>query len=205
MKIICLAKNYISSHSGSECGCVKPEHPLVFMKPDSALLKDGKPFFVPDFSDDIRFSSGLAVRICRLGKCISQHFAHRYYDAVTLGVDFTACDLLDSLSREGNPWELSKIFDGSAVIGSFLSLEQVNKDVQRIKFRLELDGQTVQSSMGEMLFGVDETIAYVSRFMTLKMGDLLFMGTSDVMTEAKVGGHLRGFIEEEKVLDFHMR
>ena len=176
------------------------------MKPDSALLKEGKPFFLPDFSNEIHYETEVVVRICRLGKHIAPRFAYRYYDAVTVGIDFTARDLQRAFRAAGNPWELSKGFDNSAAIGTFIPLEQLGKGIQQLDFRLDIDGCTVQQgNTADMLFRVDDIIAYVSRFMTLKMGDLLFTGTPAGVGPVSVGQHLQGYLEGEKVLDFHVR
>ena len=182
------------------------KEPVIFMKPDSALLRDGKPFFLPDFSADMQYEAEVVVRICRLGKHIAPRFAHRYYDAVTVGIDFTARDLQQRFRQEGLPWELAKGFDNSAAIGRFLPLEQLGGDVQQLDFRLDIDGREVQHGRtSDMLTGVDDLIAYVSRFMTLKMGDLLFTGTPAGVGPVSIGQHLQGYLGEENVLDFYIR
>ena len=182
------------------------KEPVIFMKPDSALLRDGKPFFLPDFSADMQYEAEVVVRICRLGKHIAPRFAHRYYDAVTVGIDFTARDLQQRFRQEGLPWELAKGFDNSAAIGRFLPLEQLGGNVQQLDFRLDIDGREVQHGRtSDMLTGVDDLIAYVSRFMTLKMGDLLFTGTPAGVGPVSIGQHLQGYLGEENVLDFYIR
>lgn len=176
------------------------------MKPDSAILKDGKPFFIPDFSDEVHYETEVVVRICRLGKNIAPRFARRYYDAVTVGIDFTARDLQRKFREAGNPWELCKGFDNSAAIGTFVPLEQVGGNVQNLDFHLTIDDKEVQRGhTADMLFRVDEIIAYVSRFMTLKIGDLLFTGTPVGVGPVSIGQHLQGYLGEEKVLDFNIR
>ena len=176
------------------------------MKPDSAILKDGKPFFVPDFSHEVHYETEVVVRICRLGKNIAPRFAHRYYDAVTVGIDFTARDLQRKFREAGNPWELCKGFDNSAAIGTFISLEQAGGDLQNLDFHLDIDGCEVQrGNTADMLFKIDDIIAYVSRFMTLKIGDLLFTGTPAGVGPVSVGQHLQGYLGGEKLLDFHIR
>ena len=176
------------------------------MKPDSALLRDGKPFFLPDFSDDVQYETEVVVRICRLGKHIAPRFASRYYDAVTVGIDFTARDLQNHFRAGGLPWELSKGFDNSAAIGRFIPLEQLGGNVQQLDFRLDIDGREVQRGCtADMLFRVDDILSYVSRFMTLKMGDLLFTGTPAGVGPVAVGQHLQGYLGEEEVLDFYIR
>ena len=180
--------------------------PVIFLKPDSAILKDGKPFFLPDFSEEVHYETELVVRICRLGKNIAPRFAHRYYDAVTVGIDFTARDMQRRFCAEGKPWELCKCFDNSAALGTFVPLQQVGDNVQNIDFSLQIDGKVVQhANTSEMLFAVDELIAYVSRFMTLKIGDYLFTGTPSGVGPVAIGQHLQGYIGEEKLLDFYIR
>ena len=179
--------------------------PVIFLKPDSALLKDGKPFFIPDFSNEVQYEAELVVRISRLGKNIAPRFAARYYDAVTVGIDFTACDMLRRAQQQGHPWELSKGFDASAVVGDFVPVGQF-PDVSALNFSLSVDDQEVQRGCASrMRFAVDELIAYVSRFMTLKIGDLLFTGAPSGALPASIGQHLQGCLEGEKVLDLYIR
>lgn len=204
MKIIAVGMNY-ALHSKELGHTVENKEPVIFMKPDSAILKDGKPFFIPDFSNEVHYETELVVRINRLGKNIAPRFANRYYDAVTVGIDFTARDLQRQFREVGNPWELCKGFDSSAAIGTFVSVERF-KDLQALNFHLDIDGQTVQKGYtGDMLFKIDDIIAYVSRFVTLKIGDLLFTGTPVGVGPVSVGQHLEGYLEEEKLLDFHIR
>ncbi|MBQ8501140.1 MAG: fumarylacetoacetate hydrolase family protein [Bacteroides sp.] len=205
MKIIAVGMNY-ARHNRELGHTEENREPVIFLKPDSALLKDGKPFFLPDFSNEVHYETELVVRICRLGKHIAPRFAHRYYDAVTVGIDFTARDLQRRYREQGYPWELSKAFDASAAIGRFVPLEQVGGDVQNLNFHLDIDGREVQrGSTADMLFRVDELIAYVSRFMTLKIGDFLFTGTPAGVGPVSVGQHLQGYLGEECLLDFHIR
>ena len=205
MKIIAVGMNY--AQHNLELGHKETnKEPVIFMKLDSALLREGKPFFLPDFSSDMQYEAEVVVHICRLGKCIAPRFAHRYYDAVTVGIDFTARDLQSRFRAGGLPWELSKCFDGSAAVGSFVPLEQVGGDVQQLDFHLDIDGRTVQQGhTADMLHRVDDLTAHVSRFMTLKMGDLLFTGTPAGVGPVAVGQHLQGYLGEEKVLDFYIR
>ena len=205
MKIIAVGMNY--ARHNQELGHTETDsEPVIFMKPDSALLREGKPFFLPDFSKDLQYEAEVVVHICRLGKCIAPRFAHRYYDAVTVGIDFTARDLQSRFRAEGLPWELSKGFDNSAAIGRFVPLEQLGGDVQQLDFHLDIDGRKVQCGhTSDMLHRVDDIIAYVSRFMTLKMGDLLFTGTPAGVGPVSVGQHLQGYLGEENVLDFYIR
>ena len=205
MKILAVGMNYARHNEELGHTAVNSE-PVIFLKPDSAILKDGKPFFLPDFSNEVHYETEVVVRICRLGKHIAPRFAHRYYDAVTVGIDFTARDLQRKFREAGNPWELCKGFDNSAAIGDFISLEQAGGDVQNLDFRLDIDGKEVQrGNTADMLFRVDDIIAYVSRFMTLKIGDLLFTGTPAGVGPVSIGQHLQGYLSEEKLLDFHIR
>lgn len=205
MKIIAVGMNY-AMHKIELGNTEENLNPVIFLKPDSAILRQGKPFFLPDFSKEVHYETELVVRICRLGKCIAPRFAHRYYDAVTVGIDFTARDLQRSFREQGHPWELSKAFDNSAAIGEFISIGQAGGDVQNIDFHLDIDGKEVQRGCtSDMLFKVDEIIAYVSQFMTLKIGDLLFTGTPVGVGPVSIGQHLQGYIGEEKLLDFYIR
>lgn len=205
MKIIAIGMNYQLHCHELHAGEALPQEPVIFMKPDSALLKDGKPFFIPDFSEQVDYETELVVRINRLGKNIAKRFAHRYYDAVTVGIDFTARDLQRKYRAEGKPWELCKGFDNSAAIGDWIPVERF-KDIQQLNFHLDIDGKTVQRGYaGDMLFKIDQIIAYVSRFCTLKIGDLLFTGTPVGVGPVQVNNHLEGYLEDEKVLDFYIR
>ena len=179
--------------------------PTIFMKSDSSLLKDGKPFFIPDFSSEIHYETELVVKIDRLGKNIAERFAYRYYSEVTVGIDFTARDLQRRLREQGLPWEISKAFDNSAVIGTFIPLEEAG-NVNQLSFHLDMNGKTVQQgNTADMLFSVDQIIAYVSRFFTLKIGDLIYTGTPVGVGPVSIGDHLEGYLGERKLLDFHVR
>ena len=200
MKIFAVGMNYAEHNKELGGTLYKPEAPVIFTKADSALLKDGKPFFVPDDMGRIDYEGELVVRICRLGKSIPERFAHRYYDAVTVGLDFTARDMQREARQKGLPWTICKGFDGSAIIGQWEEKDSL-PEVQRLRFRLDKNGQTVQQGFaGDMLFSVDELIAYVSRFFTLKTGDLLFTGTPAGVGPVAVGDQLEGWIEERQVL-----
>ena len=202
MKIIAVGMNY-AQHNKELGHTQENREPVIFMKPDSAILKDGKPFFVPDFSHEVHYETEVVVRICRLGKNIAPRFAHRYYDAVTVGIDFTARDLQRKFREAGNPWELCKGFDNSAAIGTFISLEQAGGDLQNLDFHLDIDGCEVQrGNTADMLFKIDDIIAYVSRFMTLKIGDLLFTGTPAGVGPVSVGQHLQGYLSADFVSSF---
>ena len=205
MKIIAVGMNYVAQCQELHANENLPQEPVIFMKPDSALLKDSKPFFIPDFSKRVDYETELVVRICRLGKNIAPRFAHRYYDAVTVGIDFTARDLQNKLRAEGKPWEISKGFDNSAVIGDFVPVNRF-KDVQNLDFHLTIDGNKVQEgNTRDMIFKIDDLIAYVSQFYTLKIGDLLYTGTPVGVGPVSIGQHLEGYLEGEKLLDFYVR
>ena len=204
MKIIAIGMNY-AMHKIELGHTEEIQHPVIFMKPDSAILRQGKPFFLPDFSKEVHYETELVVRICRLGKCIAPRFAHRYYDAVTVGIDFTARDLQRKFRAEGKPWELCKGFDNSAVIGDFVPVNRF-KDVQNLDFHLDIDGNKVQQgNTCNMIFKIDEIIAYVSQYYTLKIGDLLYTGTPVGVGPVRIGQHLEGYLEGEKLLDFYVR
>lgn len=204
MKIIAVGKNY-AEHALEFDGSVhKPQAPMIFMKPDSSILKNGKHFYLPDWMGRIDYEAEIVVRINKLGRSIPERFAYRYYDAVTVGIDFTARDMQKSFIESGAPWELSKGFDCSAVLGEFRPIENYN--LKNIDFSLTINDKTVQSAnSSSMLFSVDEVVAYVSRFCTLKTGDLIFTGTPAGVAPVKVGDHLKGYIGDDKVLDFYVR
>lgn len=197
--------NYIQHNKELDGALYKPEEPVIFTKADSALLKDRKPFFVPDFMGRIDYEAELVVRICRLGKTIPQRFAHRYYDAVTLGVDFTARDMQRRFREKGMPWDLCKGFDGSAAIGEWVDINKF-RDIRAINFRLNINGSTVQEACtSDMLYSVDELIAYISRYFTLKTGDLIYTGTPAGTGPVAIGDRLEGWLDDRKVLEFSCR
>lgn len=205
MKIFAVGMNYIQHNKELDGTLYKPEEPVIFTKADSALLKDSKPFFLPDELGRIDYETELVARICRLGKSIPQRFAHRYYDAVTVGIDFTARDLQNRLRAEGKPWDLCKGFDGSAAIGEWVSIEKF-RDIQAIHFRLDINGNTVQEGCSsDMLFKVDEIIAYISQWFTLKTGDILYTGTPAGVGPVHIDDHLTGWLEDRKVLEFNVK
>ncbi len=203
MKIFAIGQNY--AEHNKELNSENPTEPVVFMKPDSAILRANKPFYIPDFSDEIHYEVELLIKINRIGKNISPKFAHRYYDEIGLGVDFTARDIQRKLRKEGKPWELCKGFDGAAVIGDFLPKENLG-DIQNIDFKLDIDGKTVQQANSkEMIFPVDELIAYISRFFTLKIGDIIYTGTPSGVGKVEIGNKLEGYIFEHKLFDFQVK
>ena len=205
MKIFAVGMNYALHNKELDGTLYIPEEPVIFTKADSALLKDHKPFFVPDWCDQVDYETEIVVRICRLGKAIPERFAHRYYDAVTVGIDFTARDWQRRFRQEGKPWELSKGFDGSAAIGEWIPKECF-RDVQALPFHLDINGKTVQEGCtADMIFSIDALIAYISRFFTLKTGDLLYTGTPLGVGPVHIDDHLEGYIDQLKVLEFNCK
>ena len=203
MKIFAIGQNY--REHNKELNSADPAEPVVFMKPDTAILRDNKPFFLPDFSKEIHYETELIIKINRIGKNIAPKFAHRYYDEVGLGVDFTARDLQRQLKSEGKPWELCKSFDNSAVIGRFIPKSAL-ENVQNMDFHLEMNGAIVQrGNSQDMIFPIHELIAYVSRFFTLKMGDILFTGTPVGVGKVQIGDRLRGYISDREMFDFQIK
>ena len=205
MKIFGIGMNYIQHNKELDGALYKTEAPVLFTKADSSLLKSGKPFFVPDFMGRIDYEAELVIRICRLGKNIPQRFAHRYYDAVTVGIDFTARDVQQQLREKGLPWDLSKSFDGAAAIGEWVGKDKV-LDVQALRFHLDINGQTVQEGCtADMVFGIDEIVAYISQYFTLKTGDVILTGTPAGVGPVHIDDHLEGYVEERKVLEFNCK
>lgn len=179
-----------------------PDEPVFFMKPDSSLLINNKPFFLPDFSNEIHHEVEIVIKISRLGKNIQKKFAPRYYNEVTVGIDFTARDLQRICKEKGKPWEIAKGFDGSAVLGEFISLSDlINQN--EIDFHLDINGKSAQKgNTRDMVFSIDRIIEYISQFVTLKMGDLIYTGTPAGVGPVKINDRLEAYIEEKKLLDF---
>ena len=203
MKIICVGWNYPDHNLEMKHETVS--EPVIFMKPDSALLRENKPFFIPDFSKQVEYEVELVVRINRLGKNISEKFASRYYEEVALGVDFTARDLQQRQRALGAPWEIAKAFDNSAVISDFIPLSTL-ANAEGISFSLSKNGVEVQrGNTRDMLFSVNQIIAYVSQFFTLKIGDLIYTGTPAGVGPVFMGDYLEGFIEDNKMLNFFVK
>lgn len=203
MKIICIGRNY-AAHI-EELKNETPGNPVVFLKPDTALLKDGAPFFYPDFSSNIHHEAELVLKISKQGKYIQKQFAHRYFNEIGLGIDFTARDLQDHCKSKGLPWEIAKGFNGAAPIGNFLPVTYFN-DLKNIDFRLTVNGEVRQKgNTSLMLFGFGTIIEYVSQFFTLKKGDLIYTGTPAGVGPVKIGDHLEGFVGKEKLLDFEVK
>lgn len=199
MKIICIGRNY-AEHI-KELNHERPENPLFFIKPDSAILQRGQPFFYPDFSTEIDYELEVVVRINRLGKNIQPKFAYKYYNEVALGIDFTARDLQRQAINKGNPWTMAKGFDDSAVVSEFVPLSEVGKGIQELNFELRKNDTMVQHGYtGNMIFGIDELIAYISQFMTLKIGDYVFTGTPAGVGSIQIGDVLEGFLENQPML-----
>lgn len=205
MKIFAVGLNYPQHNKELNETLYKGEVPVIFTKADSSLLKDGKPFFVPDDMGRIDYETEIVVRICRLGKAIPARFAHRYYDAVTVGIDFTARELQAELRKKGLPWEMCKGFDSAAAIGEWVSVEKF-RDVQALQFHLDINGKTVQEGRtSDMLFKIDEIIEYISKYFTLKTGDIIYTGTPVGVGPVNIDDHLTGYIEDRKVLEFNIK
>lgn len=203
MKIICVGRNY-AAHA-KELNNAVEEEPVIFLKPDTALLTNNQDFYLPDFSNDIHYEAELVVRISKPGKHIEEQFANRYYDTVTVGVDFTARDLQSTLKSKGLPWERAKAFDGSAVLGNYKLLSEVGS-IDNLSFSMNLNGQKVQDgNTGDMVFSVNKIIAFVSKFITLKTGDLIYTGTPQGVGPVKAGDHLTGFLGQTEVFSFFVK
>lgn len=205
MKIFAVGMNYAQHNKELDGTLYKPETPVIFTKADSALLKDRKPFFIPDHLGQIEYEAELVVRICKLGKTVPERFAHRYYDAVTVGIDFTARELQKKLREAGQPWDLCKGFDGAAALGEWVSKEKF-RDVQAMHFHLDINGQTVQEGRtSDMIFSIDHIVSYISQFFTLKTGDIIYTGTPVGVGPVHIDDHLEGYVEDRKVLEFNCK
>ena len=203
MKIICIGRNY-TNHI-EELQNERPAEPVVFMKPDSAVLLKQHPFVIPEFSVDVHHEIEIIVKINKVGKYIEPKFAHKYYDEISVGIDFTARDLQDKLKAKGLPWEKAKAFDGSAVIGEFLPKNQFNS-LENITFELTNNNKTVQkSNSSRMLWKIDELISYVSQFFTLKIGDIIFTGTPEGVAAVKPDDVLEGFLEGQQLFRIQVK
>lgn len=203
MKIICIGRNY--AEHAKELKNEIPKEPVWFMKPDTALLKDGEPFYYPDFTKDLHHEIEIVIKINRVGKHIDEQFAHKYYDEIGLGIDFTARDLQNLCKEKGLPWERAKAFDGSAPIGKFIKKEQLG-DLSNIAFELKINGESRQvGSTNDLLFSFDKVIAYVSQFVTLKVGDLIYTGTPEGVGPVKIGDKLQGYMKGDLLLEFEVK
>jgi acylpyruvate hydrolase len=203
MKIICIGRNYVDH--AKELKNEVPTKPVFFMKPDSALVIENRPFFYPDFSNDVHYELEVVIKIDRLGRSIEEKFASRYFSEIALGVDFTARDLQSEQKKKGLPWEIAKGFDYSAPVSKFVPVTKF-KDIHNLSFRLDLNGSTVQNgNTSLMIFSYEKIIAYVSRFMTLKTGDLIYTGTPAGVGPVAVNDRLEAYLEDVKLLDFPVK
>lgn len=202
MKIICIGRNYIDH--AKELNNPVPESPLIFMKPSTALLTDGKPFYYPQFSSDIQYELELVIKIKKNGKSIAEKFAGNYYDEIGLGIDFTARDIQNKLKSSGHPWELAKAFDYSACIGGFVQKDHLN--MQSIRFQLLKDGNVLQDGdSADMIFSFDYLIHYISRFITLQTGDLIFTGTPQGVGSIRIGDEFSGLLNGNTLLTCYVK
>src|SRR5690606_8616909 len=203
MKIICIGRNY-ADHI-KELDNAKPTEPIIFLKPDTAILLKKQPFFIPEFSNNVQHEVELIVRINKIGKHIDQKFAHKYYDEIGLGIDFTARDLQMELKEKGLPWEKAKSFDGSAVVGNFIKKE-VFEDVNNINFSLKKNGKTIQKGNSMlMMWKIDALIEYVSKYFTLTIGDIIFTGTPSGVSSVAPNDVLTGFIDENEMFSIKVK
>lgn len=213
MKIFGIGMNYAAHNKELQNSLLNIEddsaqrsQPVVFTKADSALLTDGRPFFIPSYTKRCEYETELCVRINHLGRSIPERFAHRYYDEVTVGIDFTARDLQEKFRQEGLPWDLCKGFDGSAAVGKWMPLKHFGKDVQNLHFNLLRNGEQVQAGYtADMLFGVNKLVSFISQYFTLKTGDIIFTGTPAGVGPVNIEDHLEGYLEGEKVLEFNVK
>jgi 2-keto-4-pentenoate hydratase/2-oxohepta-3-ene-1,7-dioic acid hydratase in catechol pathway len=203
MKIICVGRNYVEHIK--EINNEAPKDPVLFLKPDTAILLKKQPFFIPEFSNEVHHEVEILVKINRIGKHIDRKFAHKYYDEIGLGIDFTARDLQSILKEKGLPWEKAKAFDGAAVIGNFLSKSDF-KDIDNINFRLEKNGKVQQTgNTSLMLWKIDTLIEYISKYFTLKIGDIIFTGTPSGVAKVNSNDILKGFIEEKELFSIKVK
>ncbi|MES2134593.1 MAG: fumarylacetoacetate hydrolase family protein [Bacteroidota bacterium] len=203
MKIICIGRNY--AEHAKELKNEIPTEPVFFMKPDTALLKDGEPFYYPDFTKDLHHEIEMVIKISKVGKHIDEQFAHKYYDEIGLGIDFTARDLQAKAKEKGLPWEKAKAFDGSAPLGKFVPKTQLG-NLSDIGFELKINGELRQKgNTSDLLFSFDKIIAYVSKFVTLKVGDLIYTGTPEGIGPVKIGDKLQGYVGGELFLEFEVK
>lgn len=203
MKIICIGRNY--AEHAKEMNAAVPTEPVFFLKPDTALIRDNQAFYYPDFSKEIHHEVELVLKINKAGKNISPEFAHKYYDEIGIGIDFTARDIQAKCKEKGLPWEKAKAFDGSAPIGSFMNKEEF-ADLNSISFHLAVNGKTVQKgNTKDLLFSFDAVVVYVSKFFTLRTGDLIYTGTPEGVGPVVVGDKLEAFIESNKMMEFEIK
>lgn len=203
MKIIAIGRNY--AEHAKELNNPVPTTPVIFMKPDTSLLRENKPFYHPDFSEDIHHEIEIVLKVCKEGKHINEKFAANYYDEIALGVDFTARDIQQKHKEKGLPWELAKAFDSSAPVSNFVPKDKFS-DLYSLDFKLDINGESrQQGNTKDLLFSFERIIAFVSRYITLKKGDLIFTGTPQGVGKVSVGDHLQAYLENEKMLDFYVK
>jgi 2-keto-4-pentenoate hydratase/2-oxohepta-3-ene-1,7-dioic acid hydratase in catechol pathway len=203
MKIICIGRNY--TEHAKELNNPVPAKPVFFMKPDTALLQKRNPFYYPEFSNDVHYETELVIKICKNGRHIEERFAHTYYDEIGIGIDFTARDIQAECKKKGLPWEIAKAFDQSAPLGKFLP-KSTFKNLNDIAFSLKINGETrQQGNSRDMIFSFDQIIAYVSKFITLKTGDLIFTGTPEGVGPTKIDDHFEAFIGDVNLLTFKVK
>lgn len=203
MKIICIGRNF-AAHA-KEMNAEKPSEPVFFLKPDTALLRDNDPFYIPNFSNDVHYECEVVIRIDKVGKNVQEKFAPKYYTSFTLGVDFTARDLQQQCKEKGLPWERAKAFDHSAPISNTF-LSTADFDMNNLSFRLEKNDTTVQEgNTNDWIFNIDQIIAYVSKYMTLKTGDLIYMGTPEGVGSVQIGDRLKGYIGDKEMFAFDIK
>jgi len=203
MKIICIGRNY--AEHAKEMNSAIPSEPVFFLKPDTSLIKDNQPFYYPDFSKEIHHEVELVLKINKPGKNIQTQFANKYYNEIGIGIDFTARDIQAECKKNGLPWEKAKAFDGSAPIGKFIDKKQFT-DEKNIIFHLKINGNNVQEgNTKDLLFSFDTIIAYISKYFTLRTGDLIYTGTPEGVGPVKIGDRLEAFIENQKLLDFEIK
>ena len=203
MKIICIGRNYVEH--AKEMNWQLDEEPIIFMKPDTALLQNDKPFYLPDFSEEIHHEVELVLKINKEGKNIVEKFAYKYYDEISVGIDFTARDLQRKMKSKGMPWELAKAFDGSAPVGNFISKNDF-QDIHALSFHLNINGNQVQKgNTKDLIFSFDTLLAFISKFITLRKGDLIFTGTPKGVSPVKIGDKLEAYIENQKLLSVDIK
>jgi 2-keto-4-pentenoate hydratase/2-oxohepta-3-ene-1,7-dioic acid hydratase in catechol pathway len=203
MKIFAIGRNYVDH--ARELNNPVPTEPLFFMKPDTAIVQNNNPFFYPDFTNDLHYETEIVLKLQKVGKNVSEKFAHRYFTEIGIGIDFTARDIQDKCKEKGWPWEIAKAFDGSAPISKFIPKEEF-KDLSNINFHLDLNGKTVQQgNTKDLIFSFDKLIAHVSKYVTIRMGDLIFTGTPAGVGPVKIGDRLQAYIEDKLMMDFYIK
>lgn len=204
MKIICIGRNYVAHIQ--ELNSEMPDEPVIFMKPDSALLRNNDPFYIPEWTNEVHHEIELVIKINRLGKNIEKKFAHRYFDEIGLGIDFTARDIQNKLKAKGLPWEKAKAFDKAAVLSNTFIPKTDFENPKAIPFKLDINGERVQTGNSElMIFDLEDIIVHISKYVTLKVGDLIYTGTPAGVGAVKIGDHLEGYLEDRKLIDFMIK